>query len=127
MAPAAGAAALAAAGWWGRPWWARVAGASMAPLLPEGSWILATDGRGRPPLGAVVVAVHPQRPGMELVKRVAAVDADRGLVWLSGDNAAASTDSETFGPVRVDAIRGRVRLRLRPWPPRVVPADPGRL
>ena len=132
LAPVAGLAVAAAAGWWWRPSWARVAGDSMAPLLPDGAWIVVARSRPRtrralPPLGAVVVAEHPQRPGMELVKRVAAVDAHHGLIWLSGDNGAASTDSGTFGPIPAGGALGRVRLRLRPWPPRRIPADPGRL
>jgi hypothetical protein len=100
----------------------------MEPGLEEGSWALLLPTRGRMPrVGDVVVAEHPGREGFELVKRVAAISSRRRLVWLAGDNRGGSTDSEEFGPVAVDRVVGRVVLRLRPGPPRVVRRDPSRL
>ncbi len=97
----------------------------MEPLLPEGSWAVLFPCPGRLPLvGQVVVAGHPQRPGFEIVKRVAAVSRSRGLVWLAGDNRAETTDSEDFGPVPRRLVVGRVPFLLRPWPPRRLAADP---
>ncbi|MDP9074743.1 MAG: S26 family signal peptidase, partial [Actinomycetota bacterium] len=48
------------------------------------------------------------------VKRVAAVDSDRGMLSLLGDNPGASTDSRTFGPVPRHAVIGRVAFRYAP-------------
>lgn len=113
---------------WHLPQLILVEGASMEPLLPDGSWALLFPCPGHlPRVGQVVVAGHPHRPGFELVKRVAAVSASRGLVWLAGDNRAASTDSEDFGPVPRRLVVGPVRFRVRPGPPRRLPADPRRL
>jgi hypothetical protein len=78
-------------------------------------------------LGQVVVAEHPLRPGFELVKRVAAVSRSRRLLWLAGDNRSESTDSDEFGPVAAAAVVGIAILRVRPWPPGWLGADPQRL
>jgi len=80
-----------------------------------------------PKLGQVVVAEHPLRPGFELVKRVAAVSRSRRLLWLAGDNHGESTDSDEFGPVAAAGVVGLVILRVRPWPPAWLRADPQRL
>jgi nickel-type superoxide dismutase maturation protease len=91
-----------------------VAERSMEPALHAGDWLLVVRGnRIRP--GQVVVARHPARPGMLLVKR-----ADRrqaGGWWLLSDNAGAATvDSRQFGPVPPELIEGRVLGRY--WPAR---------
>ncbi|HEY6537885.1 MAG TPA: nickel-type superoxide dismutase maturation protease [Candidatus Dormibacteraeota bacterium] len=113
---------------WGLPQLALVAGPSMGPLLPEGAWILVrAQGAAGPRLGQVVVAEHPSRPGLELVKRVAAVSSERQLLWLAGDNRDASTDSDDFGPVPWRLLRGVVLLRVRPLPWLWLRPDPSRL
>lgn len=82
----------------------------MEPTLHEGDWVLARrDGRGR--AGDVVVVEHPARPGMLIVKRVAAVGA-QGF-WVLGDALTHSTDSRDFG--FVPGVVGRVVWRVRPW------------
>lgn len=97
----------------------------MEPELPAGAWILVTPARGQfPRLGQVVVLEHPLRPGMELVKRVAAVSREPALFWVLGDNRRGSTDSEEFGPITLGRLRGLVRMRLRPGRPRWLTADP---
>jgi signal peptidase I len=105
-----------------RPFRIEVAGASMAPGLQPGDWLVAT-GAGRVVRGGIVVVAHPRRP-LDLVKRVRAVPGDEvdGRVLgpdeylVVGDNAAASTDGRAFGTVRRDAIEGVVRFRYRPRP-----------
>jgi nickel-type superoxide dismutase maturation protease len=105
-----------------------VEGPSMEPLLPDGAWVLLLPRPGRlPRLGQVVVAEHPARPGFELIKRVASLSRDRGLVWLAGDNRSASTDSEDFGPLPVALVVGPVVAVVRPGPPRLVRTEPRRL
>jgi nickel-type superoxide dismutase maturation protease len=103
--------AMASLRW--RPFRVEIAGDSMRPTLEPGDWAIATPG-GRVRTGHVVVLQRPDRPGLEVVKRVCG-EEPAGLVVL-GDNPAASTDSRHFGPVPGQAITGRVRLVY--WPPR---------
>jgi nickel-type superoxide dismutase maturation protease len=95
-----------------------VEGSSMAPALQPGDRLLveAVTYRFRPPLaGDVVLALDPREPSRELIKRVAAVDGSAGTIVLAGDAPHASTDSRSFGPVPLAAIRWRVAGRY--WPP----------
>jgi signal peptidase I len=104
-----------------RPIRVEVAGASMRPTLEPGDWALAVRTR-RVRRGDVVVVVHPERPGFELVKRVVHVPGDPapdGLelvdqVWSAGDEPEGSPDSRRFGPVGTGRVRARVRLVW--WP-----------
>jgi len=93
-----------------------VEGASMAPALADGDYVVVdTRARRRPPsLGAVVLARDPRDRSRVIAKRVADF-AGRKRVVLLGDNPAASTDSRTFGPVRTGDLVGRVVWRY--WPP----------
>jgi signal peptidase I len=106
-----------------RPFRIEIAGPSMAPTLEPGDWALAVAARGVR-RADVVVLEHPQRPGFELVKRVAGVGGDPtpdGRVlgadeyWVEGDDPAASTDSRTFGPISRAHVKATVRLVY--WPP----------
>ena len=92
----------------------RVAGDSMSPALRPGDQVLVDLGayrRARPQAGDVVLARHPYRRDVRLVKRVVEV-ADDGRCELGGDNPVASTDSRGFGPLPVELLLGRVVLRL---------------
>ena len=106
-----------------RPFRVEVSGASMAPALLAGDWVLAARA-GTIRRGDVVVLVHPLRPRREMVKRVTGVPGDelapdRRLgpdEWfVAGDNPGASTDSRELGPVPSSAISGRVLFVY--WPP----------
>jgi nickel-type superoxide dismutase maturation protease len=120
-----GAAALALALWRWRPFRVEIRGMSMAPSLEAGDWAVATKAR-RIRRGDVVVLAHPERPGLELVKRVLGGSGDPALPggrelgpdewFVVGDNQETSTDSRAFGPVSRTAIAGRVRFVY--WPPR---------
>ena len=86
----------------------------MTPTLEPGDWVVATAG-GRIAVGDVVVIEHPERRGLEVVKRVSDAPAAEGDEWfVRGDNPATSTDSRTFGAVGRSAIKGRVRLVYSP-------------
>lgn len=96
-------------------WRVAVAERSMEPALRPGDWLLVWRGlSGGRPLrvlpGQIVIAQHPSRPELLLVKR--AVEQQPAGWWLASDNtAAAAVDSRSFGPVPVGQIRGRVLLR----------------
>jgi type IV secretory pathway protease TraF len=51
-----------------------------------------------------------------MVKRIHEIEGDR--FFLVGDNAAASTDSRTFGTVEREYLVARLTWRYWPWPPR---------
>jgi nickel-type superoxide dismutase maturation protease len=92
----------------------RVTGASMLPALKPGDVVLADPSAYRhsyPQPGDIVIARHPLRRDVYLVKRVSAV-MDDGRCRLEGDNPAESTDSRTFGLVAAEQVRGRVTSRF---------------
>ncbi|MEM9310705.1 MAG: S24 family peptidase [Pseudomonadota bacterium] len=87
---------------------ARIAGASMEPVLPDRSLALfrAKQSVGR---GDVVLVDHPEF-GV-IVKRARAVEPDGGA-WLEG-TSTASTSAERLGRVGPDRIQGVLVMRLR--------------
>ena len=95
----------------------RVLGPSMEPALRNGDWWLVRR-TTRVDVGDAVLLVHPQRPGLLVVKRIARRDA--GGWWVLGDNDAASDDSRTFGVVPEGNVVGRLWWRYRPLRRRAV-------
>ncbi len=96
--------------WAGRVRWpllrVKVAERSMEPALRPGDWLLVRRSRRIRP-GQVVLARHPGRPEMLIVKRAARRVA--GGWWLASDNpGAGAVDSRRFGPVPEVLIVGRV-------------------
>jgi nickel-type superoxide dismutase maturation protease len=92
----------------------RIDGGSMRPTLSSGDHVLVDPGayRSSPPrVGDVVLARHPFRRDVEMVKRVRDTLPGARFV-LAGDNPAESTDSRTLGSVPLELIRGRVVLRF---------------
>ena len=88
-----------------------VAERSMEPALRPGDWLLVRrTSRARP--GRLVVARHPARPTLLLVKR--ALRRDAGGWFLQSDNMNGSAaDSRTFGLVPPELIEGVVLFRYR--------------
>lgn len=112
-----------------------VKGYSMYPTLRASERVLFDTlayRAGRPRRDDIVLARHPQRPGVRFIKRVAAVPGDdvhANMVdgretaavplgpdeyYLLGDNPAASTDSRHLGPFRRRDIIARAWLVY--WP-----------
>ena len=86
-----------------------VAERSMEPALRPGDWLLVRRTRRIRP-GQIVLARHPGRPDMLIVKR-AARRLDAGW-WLTSDNPrAGAVDSRRFGAVPEVLIEGRVLAR----------------
>jgi nickel-type superoxide dismutase maturation protease len=86
----------------------------MRPTLLPGDWLVARRTR-RIRAGQVVLAWHPSRDGLLLVKR--AVRPVDGGWWLASDNplAPGATDSSRFGPIPEDKLVGRVIVRYFPF------------
>ncbi|MGD9892277.1 MAG: S26 family signal peptidase [Dehalococcoidia bacterium] len=96
-----------------------VAGTSMEPSLGAGDRLLVLHAPApflRLGPGVMVIARSPGSPELEVVKRIATINTDRGPTTyvLLGDNPPASTDSRHFGPLPATAISGRVLYRY--WP-----------
>lgn len=87
----------------------------MVPALRHGDWLIALRTRRIRP-GQIVLATHPRRPGLLLVKR-AGERAGNGW-WLASDFADAPgvADSRHFGPVSPEQVVGRVLVRYWPRP-----------
>ncbi len=86
----------------------------MVPLLKPGDELLIDPRAYRrlpPAPGDIIVARHPYRTDLFLVKRVKSVTED-GVCRLEGDNPAESTDSRTLGLVSGEHILGRVTGRF---------------
>jgi nickel-type superoxide dismutase maturation protease len=85
----------------------------MVPLLQPGDEVLINPTayrHRRPQSGDLVVAQHPQRPHISLIKWVVYGD-ERGY-FLKGINTIASTDSRHFGWVPRPKILGQVVCRF---------------
>jgi nickel-type superoxide dismutase maturation protease len=98
-------------------WRVAVAERSMQPALNPGDWLFVRRTirpgrmlRVRP--GQLVVARHPGRPDLLIVKRV--VRREPGGWWLESDNpGAGAVDSRAFGAVPGALIEGAVLARYR--------------
>ncbi|MFM7529624.1 MAG: nickel-type superoxide dismutase maturation protease [Nodosilinea sp.] len=106
--------------WWlGRRRRLRVVGYSMAPLLMPGEEVLVNPQAYHsrtPQPGDLVVARHPHRPQIRLIKWVVygvkpQAQAGAGY-FLAGLNLEASTDSRSFGLVTQDHLLALVVCRF---------------
>lgn len=84
----------------------RVAGSSMLPNYRAGDVVLGWRWSS-PRVGQTVIARIAERP---VIKRVKKLEA--GLVWVEGDNQAASTDSRHYGDVARDQIEAVIWGRI---------------
>ena len=92
----------------------RVTGISMQPLLQPGEEILLDPGAYKqktPRINDLVVAIHPEKKGLEIIKRVSHI-TEEDKVFLLGDNLAHSSDSRNFGAIPLQNIIGEVTSRF---------------
>ena len=82
----------------------------MWPTLDDGNTVLVkrTQTVGD---GDIVLAKHPYKSSVKIVKRVAEILPDGALI-LKGDNPVESTDSRGFGSISKKDIVGRVVCRI---------------
>lgn len=92
-----------------------VNGDSMRDALRDGDIVMVLRWKRRPHAGDVVITNKNNPFHERLVKRVAAVDRERG-VWLIGDNCGRSRDSREIGFIPLADVMGAVVLRLHPNP-----------
>jgi nickel-type superoxide dismutase maturation protease len=88
-----------------------VQGTSMVPALKDGETVLV-DPHAGVEAGDIVLARHPYKQSVKVLKRVREIDA-AGRLFLVGDNAAESTDSRTLGLFPVESIIGTAVCRLK--------------
>ncbi len=79
----------------------------MWPALHSGSIVRVDTSIKTPKVGDIVVARHPFRRGLQIVKRVVARDPD-GSLKLRGDNWIESEDSGSLGRFPPSALVGVV-------------------
>ena len=79
----------------------------MWPALCSGSIVRVDTSLKTPAVGDIVVARHPFRRGLQIVKRVVA-RAEDGSLTLRGDNWIESEDSGALGSFPASALVGVV-------------------
>jgi len=111
---------------------AQVTGRSMQPTLRDMDMVWVNCWRARSSnlsRGDVVVYVSPKNPNDHLIKRLKAVEGTvvktrkderrvtvpEGHIWVEGDNAKNTVDSNDYGPVSKALVFG-VATRII-WPP----------
>ena len=90
----------------------RVSGLSMHPVLRPGDVVVVRP-QSDFSVGDVVLAKHPYRKDVRILKCVSSVDVS-GRAFLVGTNPAESTDSRTLGLFEASSVLGRVTSRLNP-------------
>lgn len=84
----------------------------MEPALRDGDWIVVAPLSRTPRVGEIVLARDPRDATNLVMKRVAEVKD--GACTLLGDLPEHSTDSRTFGPVKLENVLGRAVFRYAP-------------
>ena len=87
-----------------------VEGDSMLPALKNGDAVLV-DPNAKIAAGDVVLAKHPFKASVMILKRLAEID-ENGNHFVVGDNLPESTDSRTFGAIPAKSILGKAVCRL---------------
>ena len=91
-----------------------VTGNSMFPVLKAGEEVLVDTKayhRCLPEMGDLVIAWHPQKENLRIIKRVLKVD-EKGNCFLMGENSLESSDSRSFGLISSQQIIGKVTSKF---------------
>ncbi|MFL0768772.1 MAG: nickel-type superoxide dismutase maturation protease [Prochlorococcus sp.] len=91
----------------------RVDGLSMLPTFADGDVVIyrpISSNEAPPEPGSIVVAHHPEKPGIMIIKRLKKI-TDDGFD-LRGDNKNSSTDSRHFGEIKSAQLAGVVESLL---------------
>lgn len=88
-----------------------IEGESMIPTLNPGDAVLVAP-KARLAIGDILVAKHPYKTSVTIVKRLTEILPDGALI-LKGDNPLDSTDSRSFGSISADNVIGKVVCRIK--------------
>ncbi len=89
----------------------RIEGDSMSPTLKEGDLVLV-DPHARLGIGDIVVARHPFKQSVDIVKRIAEILPGERYILLS-DNPDDGADSRQFGAIPAKDILGKAEAVVR--------------
>ncbi len=78
----------------------------MKPMLNHGEGVLVSRS-GKLEIGDVVVARHPYRTRVKIIKRIENIEEDEKF-FLVSENPEEGTDSKSFGAIKKDQIVGKV-------------------
>ncbi len=90
----------------------QVAGDSMFPALNEGDLVLVNPFAALE-IGDIVVARHPFKRSVSIIKRIAEILSGERYILLS-DNLEDSADSRSFGAIPAKDILGKAEARIKP-------------
>jgi nickel-type superoxide dismutase maturation protease len=90
----------------------RVEGDSMFPTLNEGELVLVNP-HAEYAVGDIVVARHPFKQSVNIIKRIAEILPGERYILLS-DNLVESSDSRSFGAIPARDIIGKAEAKIKP-------------
>lgn len=90
----------------------QVAGDSMLPALKAGDLVLINPSAALE-VGDIVVARHPFKKSVKIIKRIAEILPGERYILLS-DNPADGADSRSFGAIAAKDILGKAEARIKP-------------
>jgi nickel-type superoxide dismutase maturation protease len=93
----------------------RIEGDSMHPTLKEGDLVLINP-QAELKVGDIVVARHPFKKSVNIIKRIADIMPGEKYILLS-DNPEESSDSRQFGAIAAKDIIGKAEARIKPENP----------
>ena len=86
----------------------------MLPILEEGDWVIVNPHFQDHELekGMICVANHPFITNKKVVKYIKEIDDQNQRVYLLGANPQASTDSRSYGWIKIDEIFAIVQSKI---------------
>ena len=90
----------------------KVEGDSMLPVLKQGDLVLVNP-HAALEIGDIVVARHPFKKSVNIIKRVAEILPNERYILLS-DNLQESSDSRAFGAIAAKDILGKAEAKIKP-------------